>query len=253
MERDDRAAVACFYAEMPLAMGASVLLDERVAHHAHVRRVETGDVVAITNGAGSLGRARVVRLAKREIEIAIDEVQSVAAPYAIDLFAPVADRDRMLWAAEKATELGIASWRSVRFRRSASVSPRGEGAAFGEKLRARMIAALEQSFGAWLPRLLPDTTLTELDAGSGLRLVLDVSGEPIVDLISPSDPSCAILVGPEGGIERDELARLVASGWRTASLGSSVLRFETAVTAAIAVTRAVQASQPSIGATPRGQ
>ena len=37
-----------------------------------------------------------------------------------------------------------------------SVSPRGEGPAFGEKVRARMLSALEQSGGAWLPTILPD-------------------------------------------------------------------------------------------------
>ena len=253
MERDDRAAVACFYAETPLETGATVSLDERVAHHAHVRRIEAGDHVAITNGLGSIGRGRVVRLAKREMEMAIADVESVAAPFAIHLLAPVADRDRMLWAAEKATELGIASWQSVRFRRSASVSPRGEGSAFGEKLRARMVGALEQSFGAWLPRVLPDVACSGLDNRHELRLVLDAGGEPIVDLLSPSDSSCAILVGPEGGIEKDELARLIASGWRPASLGSSILRFETAATAAVAVVRAVHVRQPSLGATPRGQ
>jgi len=253
VERDDRAAVACFYADTSLESGATVSFGERVAHHAKVRRIETGSAVAVTNGVGFIARGRVMRLAKGEMEISIDDVEQVPAPFALHLFAPVADRDRMLWSAEKATELGIASWQSVRFRRSASVSPRGEGAAFGEKLRTRMIGALEQSYGAWLPRLLPDASPDDLNPAADLKLVLDGRGDPIVDLLSPSGSSCAVLVGPEGGIEDDELSRLVASGWRTASLGSSILRFETAVTAAIAVVRAVNASQPSLGALPRDQ
>lgn len=253
MERDDRPAVACFYADRRLNAGAQLVLDERVAHHANVRRVEAGELVAVTNGAGSIGRGRIVRLTKRAMEIEIQRVDEFAAPPELRLFAPIADRDRMLWAAEKATELAVSSWQSVRFRRSASVAPRGEGAAFGEKLRARMIGALEQSSGAWLPRVLPDATPPEIDAGAATKLVLDASGDPLVELLSSRDASYAVLVGPEGGIEGDELARLIAEGWRPASLGSTTLRFETAAVAAVAVIRAVYAAQPSPGVLPSAQ
>lgn len=247
MERHDRPAVACFYAEGALDAGARVSLGHRAAHHANVRRIELGDAVAITNGGGSIGRGQVARLVKGEMEVVMERVDEFVAPSEIRLCAPVADRDRMLWAAEKATELGISSWQSVRFRRSSSVSPRGEGPAFGEKLRARMIGALEQSFGAWLPRILPDGPPSDVDAGDCRRLVLDASGEPILDLLSSRDSSLAILVGPEGGIESDELERLVGTGWRPASLGPSTLRFETAAMSAVAVIRAVHASQLALG------
>ena len=253
MERDDRTAIACFYADQPLEPGALIALGDRAAHHANVRRINADDLVAVTNGAGSIGSGRVARLGKREMEVRIDRVERISAPAELHLCAPVADRDRMLWAAEKATELCVTSWQSVRFRRSASVSPRGEGPAFAEKLRARMISALEQSVGAWLPRLLPDATPANIDAVGATKLVLDAAGEPIIDLLSARDSSVAILVGPEGGIESDELTRLITDGWRPASLGSSTLRFETAATAAVAVARAVHASQPSLGASPRGQ
>lgn len=253
MERNAHPAVACFHAEGPLEPGATLALGERVAHHASVRRIEVGELVAVTNGAGSIAHGRVVRLSKREMEVAVERVSQPPAPSEIHLCAPVADRDRMLWLAEKATELCVTSWQNIRFRRSASVSPRGEGPAFAEKLRARMIGALEQSFGAWLPRMLPEATPANVETGGAAKLVLDVGGEPIVEALSARDSSFVILVGPEGGLEPDELARLIADGWRPVSLGTSMLRFETAATAAVAVIRAVQASQPSFGATPSAQ
>jgi 16S rRNA (uracil1498-N3)-methyltransferase len=246
VERHDHPAVACFYVDGAIDAGATVSLGHRAAHHATVRRIDAGDVVAISNGAGLIGQGPIARLAKGEMEVAIERVEEFGAPSEIRLCAPVADRDRMLWAAEKATELGVSSWQSVRFRRSSSVSPRGEGAAFGDKLRTRMIGALEQSFGAWLPRIFPDAVPLDADAGDCLKLVLDAGGEPILDLL-PTRDSVAILVGPEGGIESDELERLVSAGWRPASLGPSTLRFETAATAAVAIVRAVHASQLSLG------
>jgi 16S rRNA (uracil1498-N3)-methyltransferase len=147
----------------------------------------------------------------------------------------------MLWLAEKATELGVASWQAVRFHRSHSVSPRGEGPAFAAKVRARMVSALEQSGGAWLPTVLADVDVESIRAESDtVHLVLDASGPPIVNVVGErsGDGGSVILVGPEGGIEGTELAALTAAGWRVASLGATTLRFETAGIAAIAVLRA---------------
>ena len=53
--------------------------------------------------------------------------------------------------AEKVTELGVTSWRPVVWRRSKSVSPRGEGPTFQGKVRGRMTSALIQSGSGWLP------------------------------------------------------------------------------------------------------
>jgi 16S rRNA (uracil1498-N3)-methyltransferase len=52
-------------------------------------------------------------------------------------------------------------------------------------------------------------------------------------------PPVTVAVGPEGGIEPDELALLRQAGFQTASLGANVLRFETAAVAALAIVRSV--------------
>ena len=157
------------------------------------------------------------------------------------------DRERMLWLAEKATELGLTAWRTVIYRRSRSVSPRGEGDAFREKVRARMISALEQSGGAWLPELLPDTTLDRalLDVPWETGLLLDAGGNPIRDTLSRftvhgSRFTMTLALGPEGGLDPDERDEFLSVGWRRASLGGNVLRFETAAIAALAIIRSHQ-------------
>lgn len=243
MERDDRSPVGTFFVESTVAQGETTSLGEHAAHHARVKRLTAGDIVQLTDGAGQLAIGSITDIRRTSVVVAVHEVQLVARPPAIHLRAPVADRERMLWLAEKATELGVASWQAVRFRRSASVSPRGEGAAFHEKLRARMVSALEQSAGAWLPEGLSDTTLDALSVDAGqLPIVLDATGVPLGSLLTPATSSVTpvILVGPEGGIEPIELSSLTAAGWRTASLASTMLRFETAGVAAIAVVRGAQ-------------
>ena len=116
-----------------------------------MRRLEPGARVQVLDGAGAVATGTLTRVAKSGATVTIEEVAHVTAPAAVHLLAPIADRDRMLWLAEKTTELGLTSWRAVMWRRSRGVSPRGEGTAFHAKVRARMIAALTQSGGAWLP------------------------------------------------------------------------------------------------------
>lgn len=234
----DRPAVATFYAPFALASGGVVSLDESAAHHARVRRLGVEEPVRVTNGKGTLACGRIVRVGKGELDVAIAETEHVTAPPPLHLFVPVADRDRMLWLAEKATELAVSVWQPVLFQRSRSVSPRGEGEAFAAKVRARMIGALEQSGGAWLPEIkhelpVPGAALADPSLD---RFVLDRDAAPLARH-SPR-PDAAIALGPEGGMEVAELRIFLDHGWRAASLGSTILRFETAAIAAVSLFRA---------------
>jgi 16S rRNA (uracil1498-N3)-methyltransferase len=239
VERDDRTAVASFLSSGPFDVNATLTLDEAAAHHARVKRLEVGDRVRITNGAGVVGVGSISSLTKREVDVTVERVESIPRLRPIHLRVPIGDRERMLWLAEKATELGIATWQAVRFRRSASVSPRGEGEAFAAKVIARMVSALEQSGGAWLPQVLPETDLTKLGSRDGeVRILLDAAGSPLASVLAErkeGDP--VLLFGPEGGLERAELEELTAAGWRLATVGQTTLRFETAGLAAVAVCR----------------
>ena len=114
---------------------------------------------------------------------------------------------------------------------------------FLQKLRARMASALEQSGGAWLPATFPDATVETAIAAApeGVRLVLNMGGASIAPLL-PRDSTTpvTIVLGPEGGFEESELQAFGEAGFRPASLGTSLLRFETAGVAAIAVARAIR-------------
>jgi 16S rRNA (uracil1498-N3)-methyltransferase len=141
----------------------------------------------------------------------------------------------MLLVAEKATELQVAAWIPVMYSRSRSVSPRGEGEVFDRKVLARMIAALEQSGGAWLPVIHPVQVVEDIADRRGI--VLD-RGATSLGATSLTDP-LTIAVGPEGGFEPEETEVLRDRGWTTASLGRITLRFETAAIGAIAIARAL--------------
>jgi 16S rRNA (uracil1498-N3)-methyltransferase len=239
VERDDRSSVASFFLEATFAVGERVALSDAQLHHARVKRLEVDDAVRLTDGRGAVATGRIASLGKNDGEVAIERVATVPRPTPIHLRVPIGDRDRMLMLAEKATELGIASWQGVRYRRSASVNPRGEGIAFSEKVRGRMIGALEQSGGAWMPRILTDVApaIASMPA-TATPLLLDVEGKPLLDVFDGGE--AVVAFGPEGGLEVEEREALVAAGWIPAMLGNTTLRFETAGIAAVAIIRAAQ-------------
>jgi 16S rRNA (uracil1498-N3)-methyltransferase len=215
-----------------------VALSEEAAHHIRVARVGVGECIALRDGAGSAAVGSLIKVARNYALVEISETTELARPAPIHLLAPVADRERMLWLAEKATELGVTSWRPVIWRRSKSVSPRGEGPTFRTKVRARMTSALVQSGGGWLPDVFPESPIDRAVAAvpMGTRLLLAKDGEPIAG-IQMREP-VSIALGPEGGMETGERTTFVSAGFLPVKLGESTLRFETAGVAAVSIAAA---------------
>lgn len=232
-----------FCTDDALGAPASVTLGEDAAHHMRVRRLDVGARLRVLDGRGAIGEGVLTQLAKRHATVAVEQVTHREAPAPIHLLLPVADKDRMLWLAEKATELCVASWRPVLFRRSKHVNPRGEGPVFQQKTRARMVSALEQSGGAWLPALYPEATVEHAIAArpEGVGVVLDAGAPPLLVALRATVAAASALtlvVGPEGGFEPSEREAFVQAGFVMASLGEQVLRFETAGVSGVAVGRA---------------
>ena len=159
-------------------------------------------------------------------------------PPAIHLRVPIADRERMLWLAEKATELGVATWQAVRFRRSASVSPRGEGAAIrreGARANDHRARAVWRSAGfpKSCPRRRPDAIVQSagrLAAAARRRLAHRMTSVLATATYSASRAA----VRTRRRIEEAETNALARAGWQRTRLAATTLRFETAGIAAVA-------------------
>jgi 16S rRNA (uracil1498-N3)-methyltransferase len=221
-----------------LVVGGTVTLSEDAAHHIRVARVAVGERIELRDGAGRAALGTLVKVSRSSALVDVTETSELARPAPIHLLAPVADRERMLWLAEKVTEFGVASWRPVVWRRSKSVSPRGEGPTFQAKVLARMTSALIQSGGGWLPDIFPEATIERAVAAAplGTRLILARDGEPIAGV--PMRPPITIALGPEGGMEPAERNVFIGASFLPVKLGESTLRFETAGVAAVAIAAA---------------
>jgi 16S rRNA (uracil1498-N3)-methyltransferase len=144
--------------------------------------------------------------------------------------------DRMEWAIEKCTELGVASVVPFAARRSdahlvAAAKKRVE--------RWRRIAreASEQARRVTPPQIADPVRLREVLALPGEWRVVLSEGETEVALREVSAPVGPLIraVGPEGGWTNEELQAFAQAGWKSASLGATVLRAETAAIAGLAV------------------
>ena len=229
----------CF-TDQPLAPERTATLDEGVARHlVRVLRLSVGDPVILFNGDGHDYRARLSAADKREATARI-EARIPAAPepaLRVTLLQAVARGERMDWALQKSTELGVAAIQPLLTER---VEVRLDAARLQKRMRhwrGVITGACEQSGRALLPDLhtpvplvvdqvpvLPDPCLV-LDAGAqaGLRAAV---GEA---------ETCGLVVGPEGGLSEAEQATLVRCGARRVGLGPRTLRTETAGPAALAV------------------
>ncbi len=245
MERDHRPGVAHFFSTEPLLSPGALVLGEDAAHHARVRRIAVGAPVTVRDGSGTTASGTLVRMGKQHLELEVESPRCPPPLPPVHLLVPVADKERMLLLAEKATELGVTTWRPVLWRRSRSVAGRGEGPMFAQKVEARMIGALLQSEGAWLPQRFMESNAERAIAAlpsDGTRLLLDPAGDPIgsVGMVGP----VVIAVGPEGGFEPDETERLVEAGFRRVAIAGGILRMETAAIVALGVVRTQLAAVP---------
>jgi 16S rRNA (uracil1498-N3)-methyltransferase len=226
-----------------VAVGDTLTLTGAEAHHAAaVRRVRVGETITVTDGRGAWLEGACESVAPREVVLRITGRRDEPAPTPrIALAQALAKGDRDELAVQAATELGVDQ--IVPWQASRSVS-RWEGAK-AEKGRGRWAAivreAAKQAHRAWLPDVTPVASTATLAARAGAErvLVLEPSADVRLSVIDVSEAASILLVvGPEGGIAPDELARLEAAGATRVKLGDTVLRTSTAGPAALALVNA---------------
>jgi len=213
------------------------LLGPHAEHLARVLRARIGQEfeIATTEGVrsgqiSSIDRDRVEFQLGEKIEAS--NLQQLIAAISIVKF------DRIEWAIEKCTELGIARIVPVIAHRTdkhlAAAAPKRV-----ERWRRIAREASEQSRRSTPPEVCQPMRLKDVVTLPGTRIVLDESEHVMLlkeALQGAADSGDLLLAfGPEGGWTADESQLFRASGWVAASLGSTILRAETAVIAAVSI------------------
>jgi 16S rRNA (uracil1498-N3)-methyltransferase len=233
------------YVTTGLAPGGAVDAEAGQAHYLRsVLRLGPGAAIAAFNAADGEWLCRVGEIGKNRARLTIERQLRQAEPEREPdlwlLFAPI-KRAPLGWLVEKATELGISAFWPVWTARTQVEHLNLE------RLRARSIAAAEQSERLSVPELRSPERLERMLAAwpAGRQLmVCDESGAgaPIAEAAARLQPgsAAALLIGPEGGFEQTELDALGKLSFVTRiGLGPRVLRAETAAVAALSVLQAI--------------
>ena len=209
------------------------------AHHlVRVLRARVGQELDISTGA-LVRRGRIVMIKEGRVEFELGEEVSASPPLNLTLLLAVFKFDRMEWAIEKCAELGVSRIVPVIARRTDPHLAFAAGKR-AERWRRIAIQAAEQSRRVTPPEIvdpikLPDAVILT----ASLPIVLAES-EPetlLRDILtSHPDGEIVLAIGPEGGWTEEESELFQKAGWISASLGTTILRAETAAIAATAIT-----------------
>jgi 16S rRNA (uracil1498-N3)-methyltransferase len=229
------------FVKSPLKGRGKVELDTDHVHYlGNVLRLHEGKKLLVFNGKDGEWCVELGAVGKRRAELTLDHQTRPQAdgPDLHYLFAPL-KRARLDYMAQKATEMGVSALRPVITRHTVAERVKLE------RILANAIEAAEQCGILHVPEVMEPAKLTRViedwDEGRLLIFADEVAphASPIEALSRIGPRPVAVLIGPEGGFDRDERAALLAKPFvLPISLGPRVMRADTAAVAALALVNA---------------
>jgi len=243
--------VHCFTITPQRISGSRITFDREESHHlATVLRLGPGDVVTAIDGRGHAWTVRVETVGDLATGTLVGHApRQVESPLDITLAQGVAKGDKMEHIVRAATELGVTRVTPVLSERTIVQL---EPARWGERARRWQRVAREaakQCGRTTIPLVETPRELRaflELDAPADLRLCLweEASRSHGAGLAAslpialPPTARVTLLVGPEGGFARHEVAAARERRFVVVGVGPRILRTETAGPAMIAILQA---------------
>ena len=228
-----------FFTHQELHKGTRISLEEEPAHHVHqVLRLRSGDAIVLFNNTGVEYDAELIQVGKKQVDALIGDTlrHESESRLAIHLVIAVSRGERMDFAIQKATELGVTRISPVFSERCVVKLDEKKSSARMSHWQRVVISACEQSGRCRIP--IVDAPAQYGDAlsheESDTAIVLDHRSRFTLQQIDPPQNSLKILIGPEGGLTIGERQLAFAKGFVGVRLGPRVMRTETAPLAAIA-------------------
>ena len=225
----------------------ATLVGEHANHLLRALRARVGQEFDIATGQ-AVRRGKITSMANDRVEFELGEELYDEKSAEITLLLAIFKFDRMEWAIEKCTELGVARIVPVIARRTDSHLAAASAKRVERWRRIARQAAEQSRRSAPAEIAAPIKFLELLNVPAALRIVLSESEEQTLlrDVVKPDTPGLenegigiALALGPEGGWTEDELQSFHQAGWISASLGNSILRAETAAIAATVIVASV--------------
>jgi 16S rRNA (uracil1498-N3)-methyltransferase len=229
----------------PLKSDLTLELPAAGAYHvARVLRLRESASLTVFDGAGNEFRAEIVRVAGDSVTVALglQILATAESPLRVTLVQGISRSERMDWTLQKATELGVHAIAPVLTARSVVRLDARQAEKKHNHWRSIVIGACEQCGRARIPNVSVPLTMRDYFGSvrkDGLRFALSAVAPGSLAGISSLPSKVELLIGPEGGLDDEELVAAEKAGFMPVRLGPRVLRTETAAVVALSVLQAL--------------
>lgn len=226
--------------EQGIRDGEAFLAEEDARHALKVLRLSVGDRIQLFDSENRYD-ASLAQINGDQVRVTVAGIlPSTEAALRITLYQGLPKADKMELIVQKATELGATSIVPVQMRRSVVRLDEKEAKKKNERWQKIAREACKQSGRCRMPEVslpIPFSRMTALFQSHDAVIVPweDCEGHGPISVFRsfPGIRSMGIVIGPEGGIDPEEIEQMKAAGARPVTLGKRILRTETAGLAAI--------------------
>jgi 16S rRNA (uracil1498-N3)-methyltransferase len=219
--------------------GEAFLRGQEARHALKVLRLKKGDEIFVFDGEGREYLAVIDAASPTSVKVKILEETKVNrdSPLKSTLFMGITNKiQKFELAVQKVTELGVTEIVPVICKRSSTAQLVKNWDNKLRRWRDISINAAKQCGRNVLPEIRTPIRLEDVEVDSELSFVLwEKGGKSFKDFQGYSANSVSFLVGPEGGLEREEIEVLEKKGFKPIYLGKRILRAETAAIAGMAI------------------
>ena len=211
------------------------LSGDDVHHASRVLRMNVGEEILASDGNGSWARCAITSITKSQVSLNILEKGSESKlQKKISVVQALPKSDRAREAVELLTASGVSEIIPWRAERSIGKD--------SEKWEIAAVEASKQSRRFDIPKVhsqLETAAVLDLFSKYEQVLICHESATNQISEVVKNATSTLIIIGPEGGISENELAKLTSAGGKTIKLGRPVLRSAHAGLAAVSAVSAL--------------
>ncbi len=226
------------YQALDLKVGTTIALNREAANHlVRVLRLQLNDPLILFNGRGGEFAATIVAINKHEVSVKIERfvAKEVESPIQLSLGQGISRGEKMDYVIQKAVELGIHQIAPLITTRCGVKLSTERWDKKLQHWRAVAIAACEQCGRNQIPSIIEPMPLTDwlTDVKAELKFICQPGAVTSLKDYQNKPTSIALLIGPESGLDDREFTLAQQYEFKPLSLGSRILRTETAALAAI--------------------
>jgi 16S rRNA (uracil1498-N3)-methyltransferase len=226
-------AVKSVYLPNPLIEDNTIHIDGEEHRHLMVGRAEAGEEVEVFDGKGNVWKTIVQSVRKRETIARINESHSVERdPLEVILGLAMIRIAAFELALEKAVEVGVT--RIIPFTGTRSNAVPGNR---HQRWNRILIEAAKQSKHYYIPDLDEPITFQEIISIPAASKVIFAEHDGALLLPELRGSPVLYLIGPEGGWTDQEVTTARTAGFHAVSLGTAILKAETAAIVGAALIR----------------